>query len=154
MRAKIILDRDELRRLLKAERAAGRKVVFTNGCFDILHLGHVRYLREAGRLGDVLVVGVNSDRSAGRLKPGRPVVPEAQRAEVLSALEMVDYVTVFEEDTPYELIRLLAPDVLVKGGDWAPGDIVGSDLVPETYSLPYLEGISTSAIIERIRRLG
>jgi rfaE bifunctional protein nucleotidyltransferase chain/domain len=154
MRAKIILDRDELRRLLKAERAAGRKVVFTNGCFDILHLGHVRYLREAGRLGDVLVVGVNSDRSAGRLKPGRPVVPEAQRAEVLSALEMVDYVTVFGEDTPYELIRLLAPDVLVKGGDWAPGDIVGSDLVPETYSLPYLEGISTSAIIERIRRLG
>ncbi|MEJ2253069.1 MAG: adenylyltransferase/cytidyltransferase family protein [Nitrospirota bacterium] len=154
MRAKIILDRDELRRLLKAERAAGRKVVFTNGCFDILHLGHVRYLREAGRLGDVLVVGVNSDHSAGRLKPGRPVVPEAQRAEVVSALEMVDYVTVFEEDTPYELIRLLAPDVLVKGGDWAPGDIVGSDLVPETYSLPYLEGISTSAIIERIRRLG
>ncbi|MEJ2183128.1 MAG: adenylyltransferase/cytidyltransferase family protein [Nitrospirota bacterium] len=154
MRAKIILDRDELRRLLKAERAAGRKVVFTNGCFDILHLGHVRYLREAGRLGDVLVVGVNSDRSAGRLKPGRPVVPEAQRAEVVSALEMVDYVTVFGEDTPYELIRLLAPDVLVKGGDWAPGDIVGSDLVPETYSLPYLEGISTSAIIERIRRLG
>lgn len=135
-------------------RKMGRKVVFTNGCFDILHAGHVRYLREARALGDVLVVGMNSDASVSRLKPGRPIVCEADRAEVLAALEFVDFVTIFDEDTPYELIKLLRPDVLVKGGDWRREDIVGSDIVSDTRSLPFHQGLSTTGIIERIRSEG
>jgi D-beta-D-heptose 7-phosphate kinase/D-beta-D-heptose 1-phosphate adenosyltransferase len=149
-----VLDWNELRKAVSGVKAGGGKVVFTNGCFDILHAGHVRYLREARKLGDVLVVALNTDRSVSALKAGRPVVPEAQRAEVVSALEMVDYVTLFDEPTPYELIRFLRPDVLVKGGDWKKGDIVGSDLVPDTRSLPYVEGISTTGIMERIRESG
>ncbi|MEW6052194.1 MAG: D-glycero-beta-D-manno-heptose 1-phosphate adenylyltransferase [Nitrospirota bacterium] len=148
-----ILSKDELKKTADLLKAEGKKIVFTNGCFDIIHLGHVQYLREARALGDVLVVGLNSDRSVSSLKPARPINPEAHRAEVLASLEMVDYVTVFDEDTPYELIKFLLPDVLVKGGDWKKEDIVGSDLVGETQSLPYVEGISTTAIIERIKRL-
>ena len=143
---------DELKAAVEKEKKAGRKIVFTNGCFDLIHIGHVRYLREAKRLGDVLVIGLNSDRSVSTIKPGRPITPEAQRAEVLSALDMVDYVALFDQDTPYELIRLIRPDVLVKGGDWKKEDIVGSDLVPETLSLPYIKGISTTEIIEKIKK--
>ncbi len=131
-------------------KAEGKKIVFTNGCFDIIHIGHIRYLRGAKRLGDVLVVALNSDSSVSAIKPGRPIIPEVQRAEVVSSLEMVDYVTFFSEDTPYNLIKMLCPDVLVKGGDWRPEDIVGHDLVREVYSLPYVEGVSTTGIIERI----
>lgn len=152
MREKI-LDWDELKAALEAEKKGGGRVVFTNGCFDIVHAGHIRYLKEARALGDVLLVALNSDRSVDRIKPGRPVVPEDQRAEVVAALEMVDYVTLFDEDTPYEIISRLRPDVLVKGGDWRKEDIVGSDLVPETISLPYVEGISTTAIMEKIKGL-
>lgn len=148
-----VLDWNELREAVNRVKAGGGKVVFTNGCFDILHAGHVRYLRQARKLGDLLVVALNTDRSVSGIKPGRPVVPEAQRAEVVSALEMVDYVTMFDEPTPYELIKFLGPDILVKGGDWKKEDIVGSDLVPEARSLPYIEGISTTDIIERIRKL-
>ena len=147
-----VLDWNEMKRAVDAARAEGKKVVFTNGCFDLLHIGHVRYLREAKGLGDVLTVAVNTDHSVSKLKQGRPIVPEDQRAEIVASLEMVDYVTLFDEDTPYELIRLLRPDVLVKGGDWKREDIVGSDLVPETVSLPFIPGISTTEIIERIRR--
>jgi len=150
---KIIDTWNELKKALDAEKARGRRVVFTNGCFDIIHAGHVSYLKEAKGLGDVLVIGLNSDSSVSKIKPGRPVVPERQRAAVLAALEMVDYVTLFNEDTPYELIKALGPDVLVKGGDWKPEDIVGSDIVPETRSLPYVKGISTSDIIARIIKL-
>jgi len=142
---------DELKEELEAERKKGKKVVFTNGCFDLVHAGHVHYLREAKGLGDILVIGLNSDSSISKIKPGRPVNPEGERADVLSALSMVDYVVLFEEDTPYELIKLLRPDVLVKGGDWKKEDIVGSDLVPETKSLPYVEGVSTTEIIRRIK---
>jgi rfaE bifunctional protein nucleotidyltransferase chain/domain len=110
-----VTDPGTLRTLLEGARKTGKRIVFTNGCFDIVHVGHVRYLREAGKLGDILVVGLNSDRSVSSLKSGRPVTPEVQRAEVLAALEMVDYVVVFDEETPYELIKLLKPDVLVKG---------------------------------------
>lgn len=149
-----ILDWNGLRKATELAQAGGRKVVFTNGCFDILHAGHVRYLREAKKLGDVLVVSLNTDRSVAGIKPGRPVVPEGQRAEVVAALQIVDYVTLFDEPTPYELIRFLRPDVLVKGGDWKKEDIVGSDLVHETHSLPYIEGISTTDIIDRIRGTG
>jgi len=141
----------ELVRELDGLRAQGRRIVFTNGCFDLIHTGHTRYLTQAKQLGDVLVVGINSDSSVRRLKPGRPLVPEDQRAEVLASLVMVDYVTIFSEATPYGLIAAIRPDVLVKGGDWKKEDIVGADLVPEVHSLPYVEGISTTAIVERIR---
>ncbi len=146
-----ILTRTELKREIGALRELGKKIVFTNGCFDILHVGHVRYLREARELGDVLVIGLNSDSSVSKLKPGRPVNPEAQRAEVLASLESVDYVTIFSEETPYELIRAIMPDVLVKGGDWKKEDIVGADLVPEVHSLPFVAGISTTGIIKKIQ---
>jgi len=145
-----VLDKGALLERIREARSRNRKVVFTNGCFDIIHAGHVRYLRRAASLGDLLVVGLNSDSSVSRLKPGRPINGEQQRAEVLAALEPVDFVTIFTEETPYDLIRALKPDTLVKGGDWKPEDIVGSDLVPDTRSLPFEQGLSTSSIIERI----
>jgi len=148
-----ILSRNELKEEREKLRAAGKRLVFTNGCFDILHVGHVRYLRSARELGDVLMVALNTDQSISRIKPGRPVIPEGQRAELVASLEMVDYVTLFDEDTPYELIKLLGPDVLVKGGDWKREEIVGSDIVPETYSLHYIKGVSTTEIMEKIRKL-
>ena len=147
-----IVDWDELKDILKDVKANGRKVVFTNGCFDIIHIGHIRCLREAKAFGDVLVVGLNSDRSISIIKTNRPINSQGQRAEVLGSLEMVDYVTVFDEETPYELIKLVQPDVLVKGGDWRKEDIVGSDIAKETHSLPYIEGVSTTAIIEKIKK--
>jgi len=148
-----ILSRNELKEEREKLRAAGKRLVFTNGCFDILHVGHVRYLRSARELGDVLLVALNTDRSVSRIKPGRPVIPEGQRAEMVASLEMVDYVTFFDEDTPYALIKLLGPDVLVKGGDWKREEIVGSDIVPKTYSLPYIKGVSTTEIMEKIKKL-
>ncbi|MBM4135306.1 MAG: adenylyltransferase/cytidyltransferase family protein [Nitrospira sp.] len=148
-----ILNRDELNKTLDRLRAEGKKIVFTNGCFDIIHIGHIRYLKESKALGDVLVLGLNSDRSVSLIKPGRPINTQDHRAEVLSSLEMVDYIALFDEETPYELIKLLQPDILVKGGDWKKEDIVGSDIAKETYSLPYIKGISTTEIIERIKRL-
>ncbi|RPI37783.1 MAG: D-glycero-beta-D-manno-heptose 1-phosphate adenylyltransferase [Nitrospiraceae bacterium] len=149
---KKILDRKSVKKISAKLRAEGKKIVFTNGCFDILHAGHVRYLKQAGKLGDVLVVGLNSDRSVSAIKPGRPVNSEKHRAEVLAALAAVDYVVVFSEKTPYNLIKTLKPDILVKGGDWRKEDIIGSDIAKETYSLPFLKGISTTAIIEKIIR--
>ena len=148
-----ILNSDDLQSILRRLKTEGRKIVFTNGCFDLIHIGHIRCLRAAKKLGDVLVVGLNSDKSVSLLKPGRPITPQDQRAEVLSSLEMVDYVTLFNEATPYELITLIQPDVLVKGGDWKKEDIIGSDIAKETLSIPYIEGISTTDIIERIRKL-
>jgi rfaE bifunctional protein nucleotidyltransferase chain/domain len=148
-----ILNSDDLQSTLHRLKTEGRKIVFTNGCFDLIHIGHIRCLRAAKKLGDVLVVGLNSDKSVSLIKPGRPVTPQDQRAEVLSSLEMVDYVTLFNEATPYELITLIQPDVLVKGGDWKKEDIIGSDIAKETLSIPYIEGISTTDIIERIRKL-
>ncbi|MCL0037561.1 adenylyltransferase/cytidyltransferase family protein [Thermodesulfovibrionales bacterium] len=150
---KKILSRDELKKEIDTIKAAGRQTVFTNGCFDIIHIGHIRCLREAKKSGEVLIIGLNSDSSVRRLKPLslRPIIPETQRAEVIASLEMVDYVTIFSEDTPYELIKYLGPDVLVKGGDWKRADIVGADIVPEVYSLPYIHGISTTEIVKKIR---
>ncbi len=148
-----ILDWKNLKAEIDTLRAKGKKIVFTNGCFDIIHIGHVRYLKEAKKLGDILIVALNSDSSVAELKPGRPINTESYRAEVLASLEMVDYIAVFSEDTPYELIKLLKPDILVKGGDWKREDIVGSDIVPEVQSLPYIEGASTTEIVEKIRKL-
>jgi rfaE bifunctional protein nucleotidyltransferase chain/domain len=147
-----------LRRHLASLRRAGQRIVFTNGVFDLLHPGHVRYLRAAQRLGDVLVVGINSDRSARRLAkgPGRPLVKQRDRAEVLAALEMVDFVVVFNEDTPFALIRALQPDVLVKGDDWPIDRIVGADIVHArggtVKSLPFAKGYSTTKLLRRARR--
>jgi len=129
-----------------------RKVVFTNGCFDIIHPGHVRLLKEAAALGDILVVGINSDDSVRRLKgPGRPVQDEKSRAEVLKALSAVDAVVIFDEDTPLEIIKKIKPDVLVKGAQYGEGEIVGEESVVETVRIPMLKGYSTTAVIERIR---
>ena len=145
-----ICDRQRIRKICGRLRDEGRKIVFTNGCFDILHAGHVRYLKKARSLGDVLIVGLNSDRSVAGLKPGRPVNSEKNRAEVLAALGAVDYVVIFNERTPYNLIRTVRPDLLMKGGDWKKEDIVGSDIAKETRSLPFVKGLSTSATIKKI----
>lgn len=133
-----------------------RKVVFTNGCFDVLHYGHICYLLEARKLGDVLVVGLNSDESVRRLKgPTRPVNGEKERAFVLAALACVDYVVVFEEDTPEELIKIVRPDVLVKGGDYAIENIVGADFVQRNggvvTTIPFVEGFSSTRIIAKLK---
>lgn len=142
-------------RRLKKE---GKKLVFTNGCFDILHVGHVRYLTQAKALGDILVLGLNRDRSVKSLKgSGRPVTTESERAEVLSALEAVDYIVLFGEKTPERLIRSVRPNFLVKGGDWKKKDIVGSSFV-ESYggkvmSLPFADGYSTTHLIEKIKKI-
>ena len=137
-------------------QAADGRVVFTNGVFDILHPGHVRYLTEARRLGDLLIVGINSDRSVRAIKdPGRPLNPEAERAEILLALGGVDAVVVFDEDTPHRLIERIQPDVLVKGADWGPSDIVGRDIVEarggRVVRIELAEGYSTSSLIRRAR---
>jgi rfaE bifunctional protein nucleotidyltransferase chain/domain len=147
------LNWQELKAVVDDLKADGKKIVFTNGCFDIIHIGHVRYLREARALGDVLIIGLNSDKSVSSIKPNRPINPQTHRAEVLSSFEMVDYVVLFDEETPYELIKVIQPDVLVKGGDWKKEEIVGSDIAKETHSLPYVEGVSTTGIIERIKRI-
>jgi rfaE bifunctional protein nucleotidyltransferase chain/domain len=147
---KKVVERCKLREICGRLAGQGKKIVFTNGCFDIIHKGHIRYLRQARKMGDVLIVGLNSDRSVALIKPGRPINSEKDRAEVLAALYMVDYVTIFDEKTPYKLIRSLRPDVLVKGGDWKTEEIVGSDIAKETYSLPYVKGASTTRIIEKI----
>ena len=139
-------------------RSGGRRIVFTNGVFDLLHPGHVRYLQYARNLGDMLVVGLNADASVRRNKgPGRPITPESERAEVLAALECVDAVVIFGEDTPAEIVRLVQPDILVKGADWPADQIVGRDTVEarggRVVLVPVEQGHSTSAIVERIKRL-
>jgi len=139
-------------------RSDGRRVVFTNGVFDLLHPGHVRYLRQARALGDVLIVGLNGDRSVRRNKgPDRPINSQEERAEILSALEAVDAVVVFDEETPAEIIRAVQPDVLVKGADWAADAIVGRDTVEarggEVVRIPVERGFSTTAIVEKIKAL-
>ena len=150
-----LASRSEAIEKVRAWQASGKKVVFSNGCFDILHAGHVEYLDAARKLGDVLLVGLNSDASVRRLKgPSRPICSETDRAAVLSALQVVDALTLFDEDTPEELIGLLLPDLLVKGSDWAVEQIAGARAVLEhggaVLTIPLLEGRSTSTIIEKI----
>jgi len=150
-----IKDKESLQRVLNDLKAKGKRVVFTNGCFDLLHIGHIRYLEKAKSLGDILVVGVNSDHSVRGLKgPDRPILPEEERAEILSGLWCVDYVTVFNEPTPLELISSLQPHFLVKGGDWSKATTVGREVVEksggEVVILPFVEGSSTSNVIETI----
>ncbi|MCX5667587.1 MAG: D-glycero-beta-D-manno-heptose 1-phosphate adenylyltransferase [Candidatus Omnitrophica bacterium] len=144
-----------LAQILSALRPKGKKIVFTNGCFDILHVGHVDYLSKARRLGDVLVVGLNSDSSVKKLKgKDRPINKESDRAKVLSSLYFVDYITPFNETTPENLIKKVRPDILVKGGDWKMEDIVGSSFVRsygvKIKSIHFVKGYSTTSLIERI----
>lgn len=152
-----ILDLVGLRRLVNIWRMKGDRIVFTNGCFDILHRGHVQYLREAAALGDRLIIGLNSDTSVMRQGkgPGRPINDQESRATVLAAIRGVDAVTIFDQDTPLELITAVRPDVLVKGGDWKPEQIVGGQLVlgygGEVRSLQLVEGFSTTALIGRMK---
>ena len=156
MHSKVMTRRSLLDRL-STHRADHQRIVFTNGCFDLMHVGHTRYLQAARDLGDVLVVGVNTDASVRSLNkaPGRPIVPEAQRAEVLAALSCVDYVVLFDEPDPGCLIAEIQPDVLVKGGDWAPDRIIGREIVEArggiVKTIPLVPGVSTTALVERIR---
>lgn len=150
---------EELLPVVTRRRARGDRVVLTNGCFDLLHVGHVRYLQAARELGDLLIVGVNSDASVRMLNkgPGRPIIPDGQRVEVLGALSCVDYVVTFAEPDPLRLIDMIRPDVLVKGGDWPIETIVGRDAVEArrgtVVSIPLVPDVSTSRIMERIQRL-
>jgi len=150
-----IKTRRTLQKIVQDLKARKLRVVFTNGCFDLLHVGHLRYLEKARTLGDVLVVGLNSDRSVRTLKgPNRPILPEKERAEMLSGLACVDYVSIFDEPTPLELISLLLPQVLVKGGDWTKADVVGGDVVKSSGGrvkiLPFVKGSSTTNLIQTI----
>jgi len=150
-----IKDFDALLRDVSHHKKEGKKIVFTNGCYDLIHIGHVRCFQEGKNLGDTLIVALNSDRSVRTLKgPPRPIVPQAERAEIIAALECVDFVTIFDQDDPLEIISAVKPDILVKGGDWALNTIVGRDIV-ESYGgqvipLPLVPGVSTTRIIETI----
>ena len=150
-----IKEREELRRIVEDLKAKRKRIVFTNGCFDLLHIGHIRYLERAKALGDILVVGVNSDDSVQNLKgPQRPILTEEERAEILSGLWCVDYISIFNEPTPLELISSLQPHVLVKGGDWTKETTVGREVMEksggEIVIIPFVEGSSTSNLIETI----
>ena len=154
MREKI-KTKEDLHRIVEDLKKKGKRIVFTNGCFDLIHIGHIRYLEKAKTLGDILVVGMNSDRSVQTLKgPKRPILPQEERAEILSGLGCVDYITVFDEQTPLELISSLQPHTLVKGGDWTKETTVGKEVVErsggEVVILPFEEGSSTSNLIETI----
>jgi rfaE bifunctional protein nucleotidyltransferase chain/domain len=147
---------DDLERLISRAKGHGEKIVFTNGCFDILHRGHLHVLREAKALGDLLIVAVNTDRSVKQIKgPARPVISEVSRAELIAALEMVDYVILFDEPDPCRLLAALKPDILAKGGDYGRDTVVGADIVEQNGGrvavIPFLEGFSTTEIIERVR---
>ena len=147
---------DELETLTAAARTNGKIVVFTNGCFDLLHRGHIYLLREAKALGDLLVVAINSDQSVKANKgPTRPILAETDRLELIASMEMVDYVVLFDEPDPYNIISILRPHILVKGGDWSAEEVIGGDLVQgnggKVVVVPYLKGFSTTEIIAKLR---
>ena len=147
---------NELKTLTAAARTNGKIVVFTNGCFDLLHRGHIYLLREAKALGDLLVVGINSDQSVKAIKgPTRPILAETDRLELIASMEMVDYVVLFDEPDPYNIISILRPHILVKGGDWSAEEVIGGDLVQgnggKVVVVPYLKGFSTTEIIAKLR---
>ena len=153
-----IKTRKELKEILSALKKQSKKIVFTNGCFDILHYGHIKYLQDTKGLADVLVLGLNSDSSVKKIKgSARPINKQLDRARVLSALSCVDYLTIFSEDTPLKLIRLIQPDVLVKGGDWQAEKIVGADFVKsrgvKVMAMPYIKGYSTTQQKKKKREL-
>ena len=153
-----VLGREKLKKDIDRLRREGKKIVFTNGCFDILHVGHARYLAEAKKSGDVLVVAINSDASVRAIKgERRPLIGEKERAEMVASLWSVDFVTIFSETTPLDLIEYLKPDVLVKGGDWAEEDVVGRESVArwggKVVIVPEIKGASTTNIVKKIRKV-
>ncbi len=144
-----------LKKKLSALRKRGRTIVFTNGCFDLMHLGHVLYLQKAKKEDRVLVVGLNSDQSTRRIKgPSRPIINQRSRAAVLAALESVDFVVIFNENTPHDLIKALRPDVLIKGADWKGKKIIGADIAKKVELIAYIKGFSTTQIIKKIKKHG
>ena len=152
-----IITKEDLKPLLQVLKFKSKKIVFSNGCFDILHRGHVEYLAKAASLGDVLIIGLNTDESVRRLKgPTRPVQDEQSRAQVMASLHFVDFVVLFDEDTPYELINFIKPDILVKGSDYREDQIVGADIVKgnggKVITIDLVEGYSTTSIIERSKK--
>jgi len=158
MKNKKIKNIRAIRKIIAELKGKRKKIVFTNGCFDILHVGHIRYLRKARSLGDILVVGLNTDRSVGRIKGDkRPIVPQEERAEVLASLEFVDYVVLFDEPDPFALIERIKPNVLVKGADWAKEKIIGRDLVEKAGGrvarIPLVPGASSTGIIGKILKV-
>ena len=150
-----VLTLDEAILRFGREKRNGRRVVFTNGCFDVLHPGHIKTLEQARALGDALIVAINSDASVGSLKPGRPLIPQNERAEILAALQCVDAVVIYDELTPREIVSALLPDILVKGGDWADNKIIGREEVEaaggRVVSIPVVPGYSTTEILRKIR---
>ena len=153
--SKLLFKRAKIIARVKKLQKQGKRVVFTNGCYDILHAGHIRFLTAARKLGEVLVVALNSDKSVHEIKgPLRPLVPQAERAEMLAALECVDFVTIFNESEPYKIIKALLPNVLVKGGDWAPDKIIGADVVKasggKVKTIRYVKGKSTTNVIKKV----
>ena len=153
-----ILALNSLLGILNESRKSGKIIVFTNGCFDLIHLGHIRYLKEAKSLGDILVLGLNTDSSVKLLKgESRPIIPEQDRAEILSAMEMVDYIVLFSEETPYNLIKEIKPDILVKGADYEGKEVVGRDIVEknggEVKLIKFEPGKSTTELINKIKEL-
>ncbi|MBI3601635.1 MAG: adenylyltransferase/cytidyltransferase family protein [Candidatus Omnitrophica bacterium] len=140
-----------LKKKLVGLRRQGKTIAFTNGCFDLMHLGHVKYLQTAQKKNRILIVGLNSDQSTRRIKgPSRPICPQKSRATVLAALESVDFVVIFNENTPYELIQAIQPDVLIKGADWKKREVVGAQLVKKVELIKYIKGFSTTSMIRRI----
>jgi D-beta-D-heptose 7-phosphate kinase/D-beta-D-heptose 1-phosphate adenosyltransferase len=148
---KKIITRPEAKEIVRSLNAENKSVVFTNGCFDILHVGHLELLEKAKSFGDVLIVGMNSDSSMKQIKgPDRPILTEQDRARLLAAIEMVDYVVLFDEETPFELLRQIKPNILVKGGDYKLNEIIGRDVVDEVKIIPFVRGKSTTNIIDTI----
>jgi len=148
---KKIFSRFALKKVLDALKKKGKRIVFTNGCFDLLHPGHLKSFADAKRSGDILVVAINSDKSVKKIKgPTRPVIDEKGRASMVAALEIVDYVTVFNEETPYELIKFLRPNILAKGGDWRLDQIIGREFVDKVVRITLKPGFSTTGIIKKI----
>lgn len=148
---KKIITRPEAEKIIRSLNAENKSVVFTNGCFDILHVGHLELLEKAKSFGDVLIVGMNSDSSMKQIKgPDRPILTEQDRARLLAAIEMVDYVVLFDEETPFELLRQIKPNILVKGGDYKLNEIIGRDVVDEVKIIPFVRGKSTTNIIDTI----
>ncbi len=152
-----VLDPPDLDFVINNYRAAGKKIAFTNGCFDLLHIGHVRYLQQAKSLADILIVGINTDRSVQKLKgPDRPIQKENDRAEILAALKFVDHTILFDDETPLSLIKRIKPDYLVKGGDWKISEIIGSDFVlsygGDVRSLQFIQNKSTTALIQKSQK--
>jgi len=148
-----IINLPALLKKLPALRRKGQTIAFTNGCFDLMHIGHVKYLEEAGRGNRILIVGLNSDSSVGQIKgPNRPIVHQKSRAAVLAALESVDFVVIFNEDTPYKIISKIKPDILIKGADYKGKPVIGEDLVGKVELVKYVPGFSTTNIIEKIKR--